>query len=245
MSTDKRVPVVTPKRRDTYTHIKNMAVNCVFHPGQQIVINDLAAQLGVSATPVRESLSKLSSEGLINLVHNKGFFARILSPIEMTDLHGIASVVLQHSVAHRVSAVDRVDVEPFIRYLSVSITTSSDEDAAHAMTGDLEAAYLRIAAMSGSLEIVKIVVGFIDRTHHLRHCWIGEDRLKNNCGAFSASADDLAAQNSPALLLAIRAHFEDQRVHTDRLVKDINVEALQRSIGIYSFTTRCPVSQVA
>ncbi len=56
-------------------------------PGQRIVIDDLVRRLGVSAIPIREALSQLAAEGLVELVPHVGArVARRPSPDELTEI---------------------------------------------------------------------------------------------------------------------------------------------------------------
>lgn len=55
-------------------------------PGPLYAIGKVAESLGVSATPVREALLDLQSQGLIELVRNRGFTIRALSDAELDDL---------------------------------------------------------------------------------------------------------------------------------------------------------------
>lgn len=58
--------------------IHEMATTYELRPGEHVNELALAARLGVSRTPVREALNRLVSEGLLDFVPNKGFFARPL-----------------------------------------------------------------------------------------------------------------------------------------------------------------------
>jgi DNA-binding GntR family transcriptional regulator len=53
-------------------------------PGQAISEKEIAAQLGVSRTPVREALMRLSDEGLIEVFRQSGTF---VSPIKLHDVY--------------------------------------------------------------------------------------------------------------------------------------------------------------
>ncbi len=62
--------------------------------GQRIVIDDLVRRLGVSAIPIREALSQLASEGLVELVPHVGArVARRPSPSELTEILAVRHYV--------------------------------------------------------------------------------------------------------------------------------------------------------
>ncbi|MGE0630339.1 MAG: GntR family transcriptional regulator [Hyphomicrobiaceae bacterium] len=69
-----------------YDTIRNMAIDYEFRPDENINESLLAAQLGVSRTPVRDALNKLINEGLIVFRSNRGFFCRSLSADELLHL---------------------------------------------------------------------------------------------------------------------------------------------------------------
>lgn len=60
--------------------------NGVWLPGARITATELAAELQFSATPVREALSRLAGEGLIEDRRGQGFFVRGLGAADIADL---------------------------------------------------------------------------------------------------------------------------------------------------------------
>lgn len=62
----------------------------VFAPGGRIPASALASSLRLSATPVREALSRLAGEGLVEERRNQGFFVRMLSGVDVADLYRLA-----------------------------------------------------------------------------------------------------------------------------------------------------------
>jgi DNA-binding GntR family transcriptional regulator len=54
-----------PLREEVRDQIKNLILTNNLYPGQPIVIDHLASELGVSHTPVREALAMLEHEGLV------------------------------------------------------------------------------------------------------------------------------------------------------------------------------------
>jgi DNA-binding GntR family transcriptional regulator len=58
-------------------------------PGTRLVLDDLAEQLKVSRTPIRDALARLTSEGLVRRLGRKGFTLTTLSPAELSDLYDV------------------------------------------------------------------------------------------------------------------------------------------------------------
>lgn len=59
--------------------IKEMIVNNTYLPGETLQIDKLAAEFGVSTTPVREALLRLEGSGLVSIERNKGAVVSTIS----------------------------------------------------------------------------------------------------------------------------------------------------------------------
>jgi DNA-binding GntR family transcriptional regulator len=55
-----------------YQTLKERILSNYYAPGTMLQIEKLAEEMGVSSTPIRETLFKLHSIGLVNIVRNKG-----------------------------------------------------------------------------------------------------------------------------------------------------------------------------
>src|SRR5690606_9619142 len=58
-----------------------------FPPGAQLYEADLAKQLGVSRGPLREGLQRLTQEGLLVSIRNRGLFVVDLTPEHVRDMY--------------------------------------------------------------------------------------------------------------------------------------------------------------
>jgi len=56
-------------------------------PGARATAVDLADELGLSTTPVREALSRLTGEGLLEDRRGQGYFVRRLGAVDVADLY--------------------------------------------------------------------------------------------------------------------------------------------------------------
>lgn len=72
-----------------YEQVRAAIVENRYTPGQRLIEQRIAAELGLSRTPVREALRILEAEGLVVSVRNRGAIVRPLSPTEVDDLYGL------------------------------------------------------------------------------------------------------------------------------------------------------------
>ncbi|WP_176083670.1 GntR family transcriptional regulator [Martelella sp. HB161492] len=80
MTSEKPLSPLAINRRSLYDtvaeHLRNMIIKGDLAPNARIPVNELAAEFGVSQTPMREALKVLAEEHLIELLPNRG--ARVL-----------------------------------------------------------------------------------------------------------------------------------------------------------------------
>ena len=72
-----------------YEQLRAAIVENRYPPGQRLVEQRVAAELGLSRTPVREALRMLEAEGLVVSERHRGAMVRPLSATEVVDLYGL------------------------------------------------------------------------------------------------------------------------------------------------------------
>jgi DNA-binding GntR family transcriptional regulator len=72
-----------------YTVLKHRVLKCVLQPGQRVTEKQLSAELGVSRTPLREALNRLSLEGLITMMPYRGY---IVAPLTVENIRNLCEV---------------------------------------------------------------------------------------------------------------------------------------------------------
>jgi DNA-binding GntR family transcriptional regulator len=73
---------------DVFVAVRDGILSGAYAPGQAITESEIAAQLGVSRTPVREALRELELQGLLTR-HHRRILVATLSPAEADDVHEI------------------------------------------------------------------------------------------------------------------------------------------------------------
>lgn len=152
-----------------YDRLKAMAINFDLRPGERLNEGELAKLLGVSRTPVREALSRLSTEGLIRFVRGKGFFCRELSAKEVFDLYefrkSLEVMALRLSV---VRASDR-DIDALSDFLRKTGPEPGDRSIKELVTLD-EFFHVELMRMSGNEEMLRLLHNVTERIRFVR--WI-------------------------------------------------------------------------
>lgn len=69
--------------------------------GEPLTITDLAEEMGLSVTPVREAMSRLAGEGLIEDRRGRGFFARRIDVADLVELYEMRELYLVAALRRR------------------------------------------------------------------------------------------------------------------------------------------------
>jgi DNA-binding GntR family transcriptional regulator len=72
-----------------FQHLKDGILSGRYAPGQRLIESDLTSELTVSRGPLREAFRKLSAEGLVESIPNRGAIVRRLSHKETQELFQI------------------------------------------------------------------------------------------------------------------------------------------------------------
>jgi DNA-binding GntR family transcriptional regulator len=72
-----------------YRNLKKRIINSELPPGYQLLEKELADQLGMSRTPLREALIRLENEGLVEILPRRGVRISLISPHDMREIYQI------------------------------------------------------------------------------------------------------------------------------------------------------------
>ena len=79
--------------RQAYRTIKAHILENRFQPGHQILEQQLANDLGMSRTPVREALIRLQNEGLVELIPRRGMRVVPLAPEDLREIYEVLTAL--------------------------------------------------------------------------------------------------------------------------------------------------------
>ncbi|WP_189860102.1 GntR family transcriptional regulator [Streptomyces poonensis] len=125
-------PAKQPPAADrVYAHVKQGVLERRYEGGALLTEGELADEVGVSRTPVREALLRLEAEGLIKLYPKKGALVLPVSAQEIADVVETRQLVEEHAVRKTVPASPQ---------LIARLEELLEQQRAQAAAGDLAAA---------------------------------------------------------------------------------------------------------
>ncbi|MDR0851930.1 MAG: GntR family transcriptional regulator, partial [Clostridiales Family XIII bacterium] len=110
------------KQEYAYNAIKDSIVKEEYAPNQMISTRALCAKLGVSRTPVIEALKKLSYEGFVELIPNRGVTVTSIRPRDLLEIYQLREGV--EGVAARMCTLNHP--EDIIRQMEQCLQESEE-----------------------------------------------------------------------------------------------------------------------
>lgn len=139
--------------------LRALLITGKMRPGSIYSAPRLAAEFGVSATPVREAMLDLVSEGLVEVVRNKGFRVTEVSDEEL-DAMAELRILVEPPVMGMVAEVcegGTAEAVAALRPLADEIAAAADqEDLVRYIEADTEF-HLRFLALHGNQQVVDVV----------------------------------------------------------------------------------------
>lgn len=100
-----------PLRDAVFETLREAILKGVLSPGQHLMEMQLAYQLGVSRTPVREAIRMLELEGLVVMIPRKGARVAAISEKSLCDVLEVRRALEELSVRLACTRMERADLE--------------------------------------------------------------------------------------------------------------------------------------
>lgn len=151
-----------------YEWIRRRILDNVWPPGHRALEQEVALELGMSRTPVREALVRLQNDGLVEVVPRHGMRVLPVSPEDMREIYEVLTA-LECMAAEIVARRKPGDAE-----LQTLTQATADMDKALARD-DLEAwaaaderFHVSLVELSGNRALANTVWNYWDRAHRAR-----------------------------------------------------------------------------
>lgn len=91
---------VSTIQSQVYQSLKEEISSGSFAPGQKLQEQLLAQQFHVSRSPIREALRKLTADGLVEEVPNRGVFVRRFTATDIEEIYEIRDMLETQAISH-------------------------------------------------------------------------------------------------------------------------------------------------
>jgi len=153
---------------EAYTQIRQRILDVAWMPGYQALEQDVALELGMSRTPVREAMIRLQREGLVDVVPRHGMRVLPVSPTDMREIYQVLTAL--ECMAAELLAARKPSSEDLLPL--VAATTAMDEalklDNLDAWAVADERFHALLVDLSGNRQLQATVLNYWDRAHRAR-----------------------------------------------------------------------------
>src|SRR5690554_6177336 len=105
--------IFTTIQEQVYNRIKQNILSETYPQGYHLQEKELAAELGVSRSPVREALKSLSAEGLTESVPHKGVIVKILTEKEICEIYELRAILEYAALENTIKVMNNEAIEKF------------------------------------------------------------------------------------------------------------------------------------
>ncbi|HTI46984.1 MAG TPA: GntR family transcriptional regulator [Casimicrobiaceae bacterium] len=204
-----------------YAYIKEAITAVRFRPGQRLRTEEIAQALSASRTPVREALSRLAQEGLVEREGGWGYVVKHMSVKDVLDLFSVREALELAAARQVVGQLDDGVIDELV--------AMNARAEAYFRTGQYEN-FLRqnrqfhdaIAGATGNRLLHQMLSTIHDRVRQVGALTVTmhKPRLKELLEENRRILATLRKKDGPALERAVRSHIRRGREHVLRMITD-------------------------
>src|ERR1700722_7722925 len=189
---------------EAYAALRDRIVDCRLSPGLRVTEKQLAAELGVGHTPVRQALARLDNDGLVKTLPRRGYQITPLTIESVNELFQVWRILgpaIAELAGRNMTAGNRAQaMEQFRASLRPA---RSDGDVSAVIQGTAEL-WMRLAEATGNRRLVSMYVRLVDELRRV-FTLIYQDPAAGGALNALSDSDEWFVVDDPA---KIRAHTE-------------------------------------
>jgi DNA-binding GntR family transcriptional regulator len=158
-------------RDKVYDELRRQILRGVYRPGEQLSIHQLAARHRVSASPIREALTALQRDGLVDILPRVGCFVSQVTLKDITETFELRLIL--EAAAAELAAV-RITEEEILRLEKLqSGYVHDDRESYLKYLKDNREFHYRVARASGNARLAEMVGELLDHMQRMVFVGIG------------------------------------------------------------------------
>ncbi len=217
------IGMVTPQRlqngvdTDVYGRLKLMILDGEIGRGEPLVERSVAAQLGVSRTPVRETLFRLEREGLVRIVEGKGAFVASYTIEDVIEIYqvriGLEPLAARLACPHLdIDDLSRAE-EQLNRYKAKPSLMTSDSASWLKLGREFHGLFIRASRNNRLIQVIEGMQDHIDLVRGIGRTISTQATSESTLQEHIAILRALKARDPDRAERAVRLHLQNGLKH--------------------------------
>ena len=199
-----------PAREMVMLTLRQAILTGRFMPGDRLMEIQLAMQMGVSRTPVREAIKNLNAEGLVEMIPNKGAYVSSISEKGVMDVLEVRRTLEGLAVSRAVRRIDGEGLKELNEARLDCVRASSAGEIHEMAEADIRFHDV-ILGSTGNDRLVEIMNNLADRIYRYRYEFIKDPShhpaiLLEHDKVYEAILD----RNEDLAVTAMQTHIDQQ-----------------------------------
>lgn len=198
-----------PLRELVCENLRQAIINGVFSPGERLMEIQLAEEMGVSRTPVREAIRKLELEGFVVMIPRRGTY---VADISIKDINEVYEIRTALDILAAGLAAERINDEELemMQRLLVEIGQHIDEGNIEKIIETDSAFHDILYQASRNERLVNIISNLREQITGLRgRSMMYPGRLTDTLEEHRAIVESIAQRDAEKAQIAVREHLEN------------------------------------
>jgi GntR family transcriptional regulator, rspAB operon transcriptional repressor len=194
-----------------YQMLRQSILDQTFRPGERLQLDQLAAKLGVSATPIKDAVNRLAQEGLVDLHARKGTFVSLISVDDLAETLEIRCALECLAAAKAAKTATPEDIQEFAEMVAQMDVPIEDEHQRASHEQINLTFHQKLMELSRNRKLIKLYKSLnahitVARVHYASQAW--RERLVQEAREHHLILSALERRDGPGLTEALRSHIE-------------------------------------
>jgi GntR family transcriptional regulator, rspAB operon transcriptional repressor len=198
-------------QQQAYEHIKANILNLTLKPGQYLMDTQIAGELHISRTPVRESFHRLENEGLLVYEARRGWKVYSLTLKDIHEIFDLKETIEAMIACKAAQCTDEALRSQLKEALAVMVGTSQVDDSAGWFEADRRL-HETLFKMADNQRAYAIFTNLNEQWHRLRIGFnVIQGRMERSIGEHQAVVENILAGNGEEAARLTRLHLANVR----------------------------------
>jgi DNA-binding GntR family transcriptional regulator len=139
-----------------YNKIRDDITYGKIKPGERLFELELTKKYGISRTPIREAIRQLQSEGLLDVIPNKGARVTKLSIRELDEIYSIRAILEKYAVKLAAEKIKKIDLAKIIETQKKLEKNASEKDYIKYLENNIKFHFL-FPKISGNQSLFQLI----------------------------------------------------------------------------------------